>query len=198
MDRTSALYRAGLAHLADVTRDGAHPPKIVQFRIEIRAASNWLASRLPQRLAVHSEMLLALPVRAGLRLWEIALLSAAIQLGMTPLMALDFHRISLAGPLSNIPAVMLTVLIVPLGFLTLALTFVWARLALLFARVLGLCAGLLLATVNWFGRLPRVSYRIPGPPTWLLVAFFAALVCLAAVASFCRETLIFHEILTGQ
>ena len=46
-----------------------------------------------------------LPVRAGLRLWEIILLSAVIQWGMLPLLAEDFHRVSLAGPLNNIPAV---------------------------------------------------------------------------------------------
>lgn len=189
MDRTSAPYRAGLAHLADVTHDGAHLPKIARFRIEMRALSNWLASRLPPMLAPRSDMLLSLPIRAGLRLWEIALFSGTMQLGMTPLMALDFHRIGLAGPLSNIPAVMLTGLIVPLGFLTLALTFVWTRLALLFAHALGLCAGWLLATVNWFGRLPRVAYRVPGPPVWLLIAFFAALVCLAAArAAAARRT----------
>jgi competence protein ComEC len=28
MERTSEPYRAGLSHLGDVTRDGAHPPKI--------------------------------------------------------------------------------------------------------------------------------------------------------------------------
>ena len=28
----------------------------------------------------------------------------------------------------------------------------------------------------------RVSYRIPGPPVWLVVAFFAALICLAALS----------------
>jgi competence protein ComEC len=97
-------------------------------------------------------------------------------------MALDFHRIGLAGQLSNIPAAMLTGLIVPLGFITLALTFVWTRLALLFAKALGLCAGWLVATVNWFGRLPRVAYRVPGPPTWLLITFCVAIICLAAAA----------------
>jgi hypothetical protein len=33
---------------------------------------------------------------------------------MTPLMAQDFHRIRLAGPFRNIPAVRLTELVVPL------------------------------------------------------------------------------------
>jgi hypothetical protein len=148
----------------------------------MRLAEQWLASRMPAWAATRADSLLALPVRAGLRLWEIALLSAIIQWGMMPLMAQDFHRVTLAGPLSNIPAVLLTGLIVPFGFLTLALTFVWARLAWAVAHALGFCAGLLLATVNWFSRWPRMSYRIPGPPQWLIVLFFVAFMFLAAAA----------------
>ena len=49
--------------------------------------------------------------------------------------------VSLAGPLSNIPAVILTGLIVPLGFLTLVSTFLWARLSLILAQALGFLAG---------------------------------------------------------
>jgi competence protein ComEC len=182
MDRTSALYRAGLAHLGDVTRDAMHPPKVAQFRIDLRAASDWIAARSPQWLASRAQSLLTLPVRAGLRLWEIVLLSLVIQWGMMPLLARDFHRVSLAGPVSNIPAVILTGLIVPLGFLALVSTFLWSRVAFALAKIAGLLAALLLATVEWFSRLPRVSYRIPGPPEWLVVAFFAALVVLAAMA----------------
>jgi competence protein ComEC len=182
MQRTSAPYRTGLGHLGDVTRDVAHSPKVVQFRIELRAASQWLAARLPRWLAPRAASVLCAPIRAGLRLWEIVLLSVVIQWGMMPLLAEDFHRVSLAGPLSNIPAVLLVGVIVPLGFLALAFTFVWGRLAMALAKVLGACVGWLLATVAWFSRLPRVSYRIPGPPVWLVILFFAALLCLAAAA----------------
>ncbi len=178
MERTSAPYRAGLRHLGDVTRDGVHPPKVAQFRIDARAAAQRIASRLPPWLAPRASLFVTAPVRVGLRLWEIVLLSLVIQWGMIPLMARDFHRVSLTGPLSNVPAVVLTGLIVPLGFLTLVATFVWARLALALGKVLGYCAGMLLATVDWFGRLPHASYRIPEPPIWLLLAFFAALVFL--------------------
>ena len=122
MDRTSAPYRTGLAHLGDVTRDGAHPPKIAQFRIEMRAATQWIARRMPRWFASRSSVWLTVPVRAGLRLWEVVLLSAVIQWGMMPLLARDFHRVSIAGPLSNIPAVILTGFIVPLGFLALLAT----------------------------------------------------------------------------
>jgi len=182
MERTSAPYHQGLRHLGDVTRDAQHPPKVAQFRIDLRAVTARAASHLPQWLAPRAGRLVMAPVRVGLRLWEIVLLSAVIQWGMMPLLAMDFHRVNLAGPISNIPAVILTGLIVPLGFLALVATFAWARLAALLAKALGLCTGMLLATVEWFSRLPHVSYRIPGPPTWLWLAFFAVFVALAVTA----------------
>jgi competence protein ComEC len=182
MERTSALYRAGLAHLGDVTRDAMHPPKVAQFRIELRAAADWIATRLPHWLSPRTESLLTLPVRAGLRLWEIVLLSIVIQWGMLPVLARDFHRVSLAGPVSNIPAVILTGLIVPFGFLALVSSFVWSRLAFALARITGFLTASLLATVDWFSSLPRVSYRIPGPSEWLMIGFFVALIVLAAMA----------------
>jgi competence protein ComEC len=182
MERTSEPYFAGLAHLGDVTRDVVHPPKVIQFRIEMRAAEHWLATRAPKWIAARLGTMLILPIRVGLRLWEVALLSAVIQWGMMPLMAQDFHRVTLAGPLSNIPAVLLTGLIVPLGFFTLAASLVWAKLAWALASVLGFCAGLLLEVVQWFGHWPRMAYRVPGPPLWLMLAFFAAFVTLSAAA----------------
>jgi competence protein ComEC len=182
MERTSAPYRQGLRHLGDVTRDAAHPPKVAQFRVEMRLAGRWLAARTPPWLGSRAPWILALPVRAGLRLWEIILLSAVIQWGMMPLLARDFHRVSLLGPVSNIPAVMLTGIIVPLGFVALVFSFLWMKLALVIAKIAGIGAGWMLATVDWFSRVPRVSYRVADPPLWLILLFFAAFAVLAASA----------------
>ncbi len=182
IDRTSAPYHAGLRHLGDATRDSTHPPRVAQFRIDMRAAVGKLRSWLPKRLAPHAVRFATAPVRVGLCTWEIVVLSLVIQWGMMLLLAQDFHRVSLAGPVGNIPAVILTGLIVPLGLVTLAATFAWMRLALLLARALGFCTTLLLGTVDWFSRIPRASYRIPGPPAWLILAFFAALILLAVAS----------------
>jgi competence protein ComEC len=182
LERSAAPYRAGLRHLRDVTRDGAYAPKIVQFRIEMRAAVKYLSARLPVRFAPFANGVVIAPIRIGLRLYDLALLSLVIQWGMMPLLAQDFHRVSIVGPISNVPAVVLTGLIVPLGYLTLAVSFVWWRVGLLLAKWLSVATGTLLATVEWFSKIPRVSYRIPGPPAWLLFACFASLICLAIAA----------------
>ena len=152
MARSSAPYHAALKHLWDVTRDASHAPKLAQFRIETRDAVHWISAHVPAWMSrgtsSWSAALVTLPIRTGLRLWEIVLLSAVIQWGMLPLLAADFHRISLQGPISNIPAVILTGLIVPAGFLALAMSFVWSRLALALAKGVSFAVGLLLASVG--------------------------------------------------
>jgi competence protein ComEC len=182
IDRTSAPYRSGLDHLGDVTRDTAHAPRVAQFRIELRALAGWLGRHRPAWLASRMESILAAPVRVGLGLWEIVLLSLVIQVGMLPLMAKDFHRISVSGPASNVPAVLLTAIIVPLGFLTLLVSYAWSGLATLLAKLLGACVGALLSVVEWFAKFPRLTYRIPDPPLWLVVCFFVAFIALACCA----------------
>jgi competence protein ComEC len=191
IDRSSGPFREGLEHLGDVTRDTSHPPRVAQFRLDLRAAIRWLDARLGSRWAGHIPVLLTAPLRAGLRLWELVLLSATIQLGMLPLLALYFHRVSLVGPASNVPAVILTGLIVPLGFLTVAASFVWSGLAALLAKLLGVLVAALLASIEWFARWPHLSYRIPEPPGWLLFAFLVAIVMLAATARVARHSSVF-------
>jgi len=182
LSRLSEPYRHALEHLSDVTRDGAHSPRAAQFRLDARAAATWLAQRLPARLAARASALVTLPCTGVLRLWEVFLLSATIQLGMLPLLADYFHRVSLAGPLANIPAVLLTGLIVPLGFLALGVSLVWAALGSFLGKVLGALVSALVASVEWFTRWNWTSYRIPGPPAWVLATFFGALILMALAA----------------
>ncbi|HEV2489047.1 MAG TPA: DNA internalization-related competence protein ComEC/Rec2 [Candidatus Acidoferrales bacterium] len=187
MDSTSAGYRSALEHLGDVTRDRLHSPRATQFRLDLRAAANALAARLPASLARYSDSLCVFPARIAFRLWDLFVLSFCIQLGMIPLLALYFHRVSLSGPASNIPAVLLTALIVPFGFLTLVASYLWSGLGTVLARITGILAGWLLSCIDWFSRLPHASWRIPDPPNLLLAAFFAALACLATLAWLASE-----------
>ncbi len=182
IERKSEPFRRALAHLGDVTRDPAHSPRAAQFRLDIRSAARWLEARLPRRVADRAALIASLPCRVALRLWEMCFISLVLQIGMLPLLAKDFHRVSLSGAVANVPALLLTGLVVPLGFLTLGVALFWRALAAALARVLGWLVTLLAGTVRWFARWPRLSYRIPGPPLWLLVAFIAVLILLGIVA----------------
>jgi competence protein ComEC len=99
-------YLRALDHLGDVARDGAHAPRAAQFRLDARALVNWFSAHLPRPVSRVATAVVTLPVRTGLRLWELIVISAALQVGMIPLMAQYFHRISLVGFAANLPAVL--------------------------------------------------------------------------------------------
>src|SRR4029077_4720491 len=115
------------------------------------------------------------------RVSELLVITLVLQVGMLPLMARDFHRITLSGPIVNLAAVPMTGVVVPLGFLALATGLIWQPLGKIFAVPLAWLMELLLSIVQWFAHFPRWSYRIPGPPLWLIVIFFGAAVFLAAM-----------------
>jgi competence protein ComEC len=180
LERTAEPYRRALDHLGDVTRDGTHAPRAAEFRLDLRWLSAWLRPFLPSKLAGHSDRLIVLPCRVALRLWELAVISIALQLGMLPLMAEDFHRVSFIAPAANIPAVLLTAVIVPFGFASLAIGALWKGLGMVLGRALGFLIGVLAASIHWFAQLPSSSVRVPSPPNALLIGFFAAAMVLSA------------------
>jgi competence protein ComEC len=187
LSRTSVPLRRALSHLSDVTRDAAHSPRATQLRLDLRAASVWLAARFPQRLAERANLWLALPLQLVLRVFELALVSLAVQLCLLPLMAHFFHRVSFSGVLANLPAAILSALIIPFGLLTLALGAIWPGLAKATAWLTGLCATWLLESVRYFSDWNWSNYRIPNPPLWLLMLFLL-LLGVFAVASVARRT----------
>jgi competence protein ComEC len=180
IERSSEPYRLALDHLSDVTRDVSYAPRVIQFRIEMRAAAAWLSARLPPLAAPFGSGLLVRPFRTALHLWEIILLSAALQLGMLPSLAYYFHRVTLAGPFANVPAILLTGLAVPIGFLTLAASLFSQALAAWLANLLGVLLAMLDATVRWFAGWHGASYRIPGPPMAVIAIFVALAIALSA------------------
>lgn len=174
IDRTIQPYVRAMANWRDVTRDVGLKPWQVQFRLDFRDAVGLLTSRLRGRGKQLVERVSTLIASAGLRTSEIFLLSLVLQLGMLPMMARDFHRVSLIGPVANSLAVPLTGVIVPMGFLSLGLGVVIPWAAVVSVRPLTWLVVLQERIVGWFAAIPNGSYRIPGPPVWLIVAFFVA------------------------
>ncbi len=181
LERNVQPYARALRGWRDVTRDAAHEPRGAQFRIDLRGAAGWLSARVPLRIAAPMENVLARGIGFTLRAWELMVLTLALQIGMLPLMARDFHRITLAAPFANLAAVPLTGVVVPLGFVTLGSALLFPGLAKLLAAPLASTTLVLLHVVHWFARLPKWSYRIPGPHLWVVVAFFTFALLLAAI-----------------
>ncbi len=181
LEKTAQPYVRALRGWRDVTRDAAHEPRATQFRIDLRSLAEWDSARVPRRLGTAAENCLVGSLSLSFRVWELLVVTVVLQAGMLPLMARDFHRITLSGPLVNLAAVPLTGVIVPLGFLTLATGLLLPALGKVLAAPLALSTALLMHIVEWFARYPRWSYRIPGPPFWLIALFFILAGVLAAV-----------------
>jgi competence protein ComEC len=179
--RTSEPYRLALDHLSDVTRDVSHAPRAIQFRIEMRAAGAWISGHLPGSLASLSSRLLVTPFRGAIYFWEMIFLSAILQLGMVPPLAYYFHRVTLAGPFANVPALLLTSLAVPIGFLMLAASVVSQSVAGILAKLLIVILSLLDFTVRWFAGWHGASYRIPGPSISMMIIFVGCAIALSAI-----------------
>ena len=175
-------YAIALRGWRDVTRDAGHEPRAAQFRLDVRYALRWIASHSPSRAAAHIQNALAGSLAISFRIAELLALTLILQLGMLPLMAANFHRIALSSPAVNLAAVPLTSIIVPWGFLTLIAGLLWPLLGKLLAAPLALITTLLLHIVAWFAALPHWSYRIPTPPLWLTILFFALAITIATIA----------------
>ena len=107
-------------------------------------------------------------------------LSMVLQFGMMPLMARDFHRVTLMGLVANLFAVPLTGVIVPLGFFALGGAVIAPPIARVMAWPLGWLVAMQGRIVGWFAGFAHGSYRIPGPPVWVTVCFFVCGIALAA------------------
>jgi competence protein ComEC len=171
-------YARALRGWRDVTRDAAFEPRAIQFRIDLRSAAAWFSAHVPRRVSGVAGDALAGSASFSFRAWELLVLTLVLQLGMLPLMARDFHRITLAAPLVNLLVVPLTGLIVPLGFLALGAGLLVSSVGRLLAVPLGWLTLLLLRVVTWFAHFPSWSYRIPTPYGGLVAFFFVLLLAL--------------------
>ncbi len=164
---TSGPLGRGLADLWDTGRDMHLPPWVAQFRLEMRLLVKTLP--LPRRAATISVTATA---RAIFFLYEIAAVSAIMQLGLALPMVIYFHRVGLSGLSANIFVMPIMGLALPVGFLA-ALTG-WGWMAAIGGGLLRLSQMM----VRWHANL-EPNWRIPTPPVWLVVALSAALIAAA-------------------
>jgi len=172
VEATSGPLAGGLADLANIRRDLHFPPRVAQFRVELRllAQTTELWLHAPPRLA---RLLVTLVPRLAFYVGEIFLTSAFIQIGLALPMIYFFHRLPASGLTANILVVPALSAVVPLGFAAIILNSAWLAAAAKWFLVLSQWAASLHA--RW-----EPDWRIPQPPVWLAAVFTIALV-LAAV-----------------
>ena len=172
LEATSAPFARGLRDIQNREADPYLAARVAQFRIEIRLAAETLEAwcRAP---AGWCAIGLAVPLRAAIFVYEMALISLAIQIGLALPMVVYFHRISFTGLTANVIIVPLLEAAVPVGFL--AIFTGWHAAAALAGWLLKLAA----RTADWHARL-EPAWRVSSPPLWLALSFAASLIVFAA------------------
>jgi len=168
-------YARALRGWRDVTKDVSYEPRPTQFRIDLRLLARVMERRLPLRIARATGSSLVGGLAFSFRVWELFVLTLVLQIGMLPLLASAFHRITFAGAFVNFAAVPLTAIIVPFGFVTLISGFLWPALGKILAAPLSLVTAGLLHLVQRFALVRQLSYRIPGPSLWVTIIFLTTL-----------------------
>jgi competence protein ComEC len=164
---TSGPLARGLRDLADAGRDPHLPPRVAQFRVEMRLLVDTLR-RVAHLPAAAARIAVVVPARCLLFFFDIVLISTVIQLGLALPMVIYFHRVGFSGLSANALVVPLLGLAVPLGFAAVFTGWVWV------ANAAGGLLWLSQKVVAWHASIePR--WRVPTPPLWLGVALAAAL-----------------------
>lgn len=173
VDRTSRLYRHALAHWQSDDYGPLLPPRIAQFRLDLRL----IAERLAQFLGDVWSLRLVRGFTIGcLAIFELLLVSAVMQMGLALPMAFYFHRATTIGLPANIAVVPLTQLLMPAALLTLSLGYISLLLAKLPAFLTMLALQAITGTVHGLGGLRLADLRVATPSVFLIAASAAALI----------------------
>lgn len=160
LERTSDPWRRGLRNFDLVTYDVNLPPRIAQFRVELRM----IIARL-KNLGLEAlwRFLVLGAVRAVLGAWEVLSISALMQIGLVLPMAMYFHRITVTALPANMLVVPLTEVLMPASVAAVGLSYVSRTLAATPALVAGWSVQAITGTVHIAGSWRVADLRIPTP-----------------------------------
>jgi competence protein ComEC len=116
--------------------------------------------------------LLSLLPRLPFRVSELFALSLTAQLGVLPLLAASFNRITFAALLLNFPAIPLIGVVMGAGFVFLAVSPISPGLAALLAPGLRFLVDVFLWISRSLDAVPGFSYRLPAPPPAVILGYF--------------------------
>jgi competence protein ComEC len=179
VERTSGLYRKALAHWDADDYGALLPPRVAQFRVDLRLIAGRMARFIGERWSFR---LVRGVASFFLAAFELLLISAVMQMGLALPMAYYFHRATTIGLPANITVVPLTQLLMPAAVLTVALGFISPMLAKLPALLTAVALQAITGTVRGLGGLRLADLRVATPSVLMITAAAAALLLAIALA----------------
>jgi competence protein ComEC len=173
IERTSQRYRQALAHWDSEDYGPTLPPRIGQFRSDLRLISERLAYFLGRSTSLRLVRGIAI---AAFATFELLLVSAVMQMGLALPMAYYFHRATTIGLPANIAVVPLTQLLMPAAVLSVALSYISPLLARLPALLTALALQAITGTIHTLGGLRLADLRVATPSVVMMAAVSVSLI----------------------
>jgi competence protein ComEC len=172
VERTSRLYRRALTHWDAGDFGPSLPPRVAQFRLDLRLLARQLARFIGEKWSLRLIRTLTIIFLAA---FELLLVSSVMQMGLALPMAYYFHRATTIGLPANVAVVPLTQLLMPTAILTIALGYISPILAKLPALLTVFALQAITGTVHGLGDLRLADLRVATPSLVMMAAASAAL-----------------------
>jgi competence protein ComEC len=179
LERTSEPYKRGLWYLKSTDYDVSLPPRVAQFRLDLRMIAQRLRTLFGNNFPLHA---LRIGLRLSLSIYEVLAISALMQLGLALPMAWYFHRATVMGLPANVLAIPLTEVLMPAAVLAVSVGYISTALAKIPALVAALALEGITGTVRWFGGLKVADWRVATPDGTVAVVAVIALALAAILA----------------
>lgn len=178
LERTSLPYRRATFQLDALAYDLSLPPRLAQFRLDLRLLERRLARLIGRTL---SRFVLVRGIRAALATFELMTVSAIAQCALALPMAVYFHRAVLGGLPANLIVVPLTGILMPAAAAAVALSYLWLPLARPAVWIAGDSLDWILGVIRVVGGWRAAEWRIAQAGPGLVVACVVTLAfCLWA------------------
>ncbi|MGB6475983.1 MAG: ComEC/Rec2 family competence protein [Candidatus Sulfotelmatobacter sp.] len=172
LERTSQLYNQALAHWNSDNYGETLPPRVAQFRVDLR----FIASRLAPFLGEKASLLLVrATAKFSLRVCELMFISAILQMGLALPMAFYFHRATTLGLPANLAVVPLAGIMMPAAVAAIALGYISPPLAKIPALITSATLEAITGTVHGLGGLRLADLRVATPSIVMIVVTASAL-----------------------
>jgi competence protein ComEC len=172
LERTSQLYRPALANWDSTTFAIQLPPRVAQFRLDLRMISSRFALFVGEKPA---QWLVHRATRGSFAIWDLLFVSAVMQVGLALPMAYYFHRATTIGLPANLIVVPLTQLMMPAAVLALGLGYLSPWLAKLPVSATTIALNGITGTIQGLGGLHLADLRVGMPSAFVIVIALGAL-----------------------
>ena len=177
LERTSQPFSRGLHNLDCPGYDLSLPPRVVQFRLDLRLIAERLEKFMGPRIAAG---MVSGGARITLGVFALMFISGLMQVGLALPMAYYFHRATVMGLPANMVVVPLTEVLMPAAIVAVLFGYFSAALAKIPVVIAGVALEVIAGTVNWLGRFRVADERVPTP-VLALVLVSAGVLALAMI-----------------